>query len=53
MKYIHMIHFKDDEFDVAAATTVEEVNQLAGAEFDKVDEIHGIHVFRRPKKFNV
>jgi len=22
MKYIHVTHFKDDEFDIAAATTV-------------------------------
>jgi hypothetical protein len=51
MKYIHMIEFKDDEFDVAAATTVEEVKQLASAGFEKFDEINGIHVFRRPKRF--
>jgi len=25
MKYIHMVHFKDDEFEVAAATTAEEL----------------------------
>jgi integrase len=52
MKYIHMVHFKDpEEFEVASATTAEEVKQLAAAGFEKVDEIHGIHVFRRPKRF--
>jgi len=51
MKYIHMIHFKDDEFEVAIATTVEEVKELAGAGFEKVDEIQGFHVFRKPKRF--
>jgi len=52
MKYIHMVHFKDpEEFEVASATTAEEVKQLATAGFEKVDEIHGIHVFRRPKRF--
>jgi len=52
MKYIHMINFKDDEFDVATATTVEEVKQLATEGFEKFDEINNIHIFRRPKRFN-
>lgn len=52
MKYIHMIHIKDDKFDVATASTVDEVKQLASAGFEKVDEMLGIHVFRRPKRFN-
>jgi len=52
MKYIHMVHFKDpEEFEVASATTAEEIKQLAAAGFQKVDEIHGIHIFRRPKRF--
>jgi hypothetical protein len=51
MKYIHMIHFKDDEFEVATATTVEEIKELVSAGFGKVDEIQGIHIFRRPKRF--
>jgi len=52
MKYIHTIDFKDDEFDVATATTVEEVKQLASAGFEKFDEMNAIHIFRRPKRFN-
>lgn len=52
MKYIHMINFKDDEFDVATATAVEEVKQLATKGFEKFDEINNIHIFRRPKRFN-
>ncbi len=52
MKYIHMIHFKDDEFDVATATTVEEAKQLAAVGFEKFDEVQGIHVYRKPKRFN-
>ena len=51
MKYIHMLHFKADEFDVATATSVEDVKKLAAAGFEKIDEIQGIHVFRRPKRF--
>ena len=50
MKCIQLFHFKDDEdFEVAAAATVEEVKQLAAAGYEKVDEIQGIHVFRKPK----
>lgn len=52
MKYIHMLSFKDDEFDVATATTVKEVKELASAGFEKFDELNDIHIFRRPKKFN-
>lgn len=51
MKYIHMINFKDDEFEVATATTVEEAKQLATAGFEKFDEFQGIHIFRKPKRF--
>jgi hypothetical protein len=50
MKYIHMIQFKDEDYDVATATTVEEVKQFACAGFEKFDEMNGIHVFKRPKK---
>jgi integrase len=52
MKYIHMLNFKDDEFDVATATNVEEIKQLASAGFEKFDEYNNIHIFRRPKRFN-
>jgi len=51
MKYIGMLQFKDDDFEVATATTIEEIKQLAQAGFQKFDELNGIHVFRKPKKF--
>jgi len=51
MKYIGMLQFKDDDFEVATATTIEEIKQLAKAGFQKFDELNGIHVFRKPKKF--
>jgi hypothetical protein len=35
------------EFEVAPATTAEEVKQIAAAGFEKVDDIYAIHVFRR------
>jgi hypothetical protein len=52
MKYIGMIHFKDDEFEVATATTVEEAKQVLSAGFDYVTEKSGIMLFRRPKRFS-
>ena len=51
MKYIHMIHFKDDEFETATATTVQESEELAAVGFEKFDEFKGIHIYRRPKRF--
>ena len=52
MKYIGMIHFKDDEFEVTTATTVEEAKQVLSAGFDYVTEKNGIMLFRRPKRFS-
>jgi len=52
MKYIGMIHFKDDEFEVATATSGDEAKQVLSAGFDYVTEKNGITLFRRPKKFS-
>ncbi|UCF45378.1 MAG: hypothetical protein JSW44_01730 [Candidatus Bathyarchaeota archaeon] len=53
MKYIHRLEFQDPEtYDVATATTIEEIKHLAQAGFKKFDEANGIHVYRRPKKYN-
>jgi integrase len=52
MKYIGMINFKDDEFEVATATTVEEAKQVLSAGFDYVTEKNGIMLFKRPKRFS-
>jgi hypothetical protein len=38
MKYIGMVHFKDDEFEVATATTIEEAQNLGKSGFQKYDE---------------
>jgi integrase len=51
MKYIGMIHFKDDEFDIATATTVEEAKTILAAGFDYITEKSGIMLFRKPKRF--
>jgi hypothetical protein len=52
MKYIGMIHFKDNEFEVTTATTLEEAKQVLSAGFDYVTEKKGIMLFRRPKRFS-
>ena len=52
MKYISMIHFKNDEFEVATATTVDEAKSVLSAGFDFVAEKNGIMLFRRPKRFS-
>jgi integrase len=51
MKYIRMIHFEENEFEVAIATTVKEAKQILSAGFDYVTEKCGIMLFRRPKRF--
>ena len=52
MKYIGMIDFKDDEFEVTTATSVEEAKQVLSAGFDYVTEKNGIMLFKRPKRFS-
>ena len=51
MKYTQLIKFKDDEFDVATATNVEETKQHLAAGFDYVTEKNQIMLFRKPKRF--
>jgi len=51
MKYTQLVHFKDDEFQVATATTIEEAKQLLAAGFDYATEKNDIMLFRRPKRF--
>ena len=42
---------KDDEFEVTAATTVDEAKKILSAGFDYVTEKNGIMLFRKPKRF--
>lgn len=53
MKYIHMLNFKDDEFEVTAATDIEEAKKILSAGFDYVTQKDGIMLFRKPKRFKV
>ena len=51
MKYISMIHFKDDQFEVTTATNIEEAKKVLSAGFEYVTQKYGIMLFRRPKRF--
>jgi transposase-like protein len=51
MKYIGMINFKTDDYEVQAAQTVEECKALLMAGFNFVMEKCGVSLFRRPKRF--
>jgi len=52
MKYIHRIDFLDQQrFDVELASTIDEVEHITDAGFQKYDETKGIHVYRRSKRF--
>jgi len=56
MKYAQLIHFKEDEYDVATSITIEEDQELLKTEFEYVTERKGIKSYRRPKihaKYNV
>jgi hypothetical protein len=53
MKCTQLVHFKDDEFHVATATTIEEAKELLTTGFDYITEKNGIMLFRKPKMFKV
>jgi integrase len=53
MKYIRLLQFKDNDWEVSTATSVEEIKHLASLGYQKFDEFQGIHIFRKPKKFAV
>ena len=46
-----LIQFKDGEYDVATATTVEEARTIVAAGYNYVTEKQGIMLFKRPKRF--
>jgi hypothetical protein len=43
--------FKDDEYKVTCATTVEEAKTVLMAGFESLTEKNGIMLFRKPKRF--
>ena len=56
MKYIGMIDFKEDEFEIATATSPEEIKKLGQAGWTKYDEItisgEQMHFYKKPKRFS-
>ena len=51
MKYTQLIQFKDSEYEVTSATTLEEAKTILATGFDYVTEKNGIVLFRKPKRF--
>lgn len=51
MKYTQLIQFKDTEYDVTSATTLEEAKKVLSACFEYVTEKNGTMLFRKPKRF--
>jgi hypothetical protein len=51
MKYIGMINFKTNEYEVTTATDVEEAKKVLAAGFEYIIEKQGIMLFRKPKRF--
>jgi integrase len=55
MKYIHTIPIKDEDFEIAVATTPEEIKQYGKAGWVKYDEMtfNGtqMHFYKKPKRF--
>jgi integrase len=51
MKYTQLIQFKDSEFEVATAQTVDEAKAVISAGFEFIIEKNGIMLFRKPKRF--
>ena len=51
MKYTQLIQFKDNEYEVATAQTVDEAKTVISAGFEYVTEKNGIMLFKKPKRF--
>jgi len=47
------VFVENNEYDVATATTIEEIKHMTEAGFQKFDEFNGVNVFRKPKVFKV
>jgi len=51
IKYTHLVQFKNDEFDVATAITIEEAKELAATGFEHFTTMNDVQIFRKPKMF--
>ena len=52
MKYTQLIQFKDSEYEVATAKTIDEAKPIIKAGFEFIHEKNGIMLFRKPKRFS-
>lgn len=52
MKYINLINFQDNEYDVETAETLEEAKNLLKTGYEYVTEMNNIKLFRKPKLFD-
>ena len=52
MKYIGMVTIRDDEFEVATATNVEDAKKILEAGYTYSTEMNGVKLFTRPKRFS-
>lgn len=56
MKYIHTLEFRDEDFEIATATTDEEIKNLGALGYQKYDErtVGAIQIsyYRKPKRFS-
>jgi hypothetical protein len=48
-----MINFKDDEYEVTIATTVDEAKSMFAVGFNYVTKKNSIMLFRKPKRHKV
>jgi len=51
MKYTQLVQFKDSEYEVTSAITIDEAKAVLAAGFEYVTEKDGIMLFRKPKRF--
>ena len=51
MKHTHLVKFKNSDFEVETAATVDEAKGLLKVGFDYITEKNEIMLFRRPKRF--
>jgi hypothetical protein len=53
MKYIGRIEFKEDRFETAVSTTIDEDRELMSSGFTFVTERSAMKLWQRPKRFGM
>lgn len=52
MKYINLINFQDNEYDVETAETLDEAKKLLKTGYTYEMDMNGVKIFRKPKLFD-